>query len=333
MNILGELNINIIVWRKNDDDNKNYYCYVNNCGIENGIKLIDYIAKINYGDYYDKIITTKENQTIKLLNCNVLLQSFENDIIIEIRAPVSAGIQLLSTISHKIRIPLTNILGVLTMSDELKENKINKKNIEILKKSCYEMIEVVNDIIDIVNLGRGELHLNVEKCNLNNTLQECYEILIKEIKDKKLTLKFIIDKNVPSIIMVDGTKLKQVIINLINNAIEHTHIGGIIVNISIFNKHNDYNSPYEYVEPRAPAYNILFSIKDTGTGMDATTKNYLETLLGINKININNCYKYTGLGLIISKSICNLMHGNIWFRSELNIGSVFYFNIICDGIH
>ena len=331
MNILGDLNINTIIWKK--DENNNYYCYINNCGIENGSKLVEYFSKINYGDAYDKIISTKENQIIKQMNCNILLQLLSENIILEIRVPITNGIQLLSTVSHKIRIPLTNILGILTLIDETKESKINKKNIDILKKSCYEMIEVVNDIIDIVNLSRGELRLNLDKADLNSILHQCYDIIIKEIKLKNLTLKIIIDKNVPNFVLVDITKLKQIIVNLLNNAIENTHIGGIIINVSIYNKNDNYNCPFDYTDTKPPFYNILFSIKDTGSGIDISSKNYLESLLGINKININNCYKYAGLGLIISKYISNLMKGNIWFRSELNIGSVFYFNIICDGIH
>lgn len=328
MNMLGELNINTIIWKKITDE---YVCYINNCGIEKDSKLSDYITNINYGNAYDKIISTKENQMVKQINCNILLQYIDDNAIIEIRAPISDGIQILTNVSHKIRIPLTNILGTLTIIDELKESKISKKNIESLKNSCYEMIEVVNDIIDIVNLSRGELRMHIEKCNLSNVMQQCYDISIKEIKTKKLTLKFIIDKNVPEIIFIDVTKLKQIIISLINNAIKHTHIGGIIVNVSLY-KQNENISPFEYIAASFPAYNILFSIKDTGTGIDNATKNYLENLLGISKINNNNYYKYTGLGLIISKYICNLMNGNIWFRSEYNIGSVFYFNIICDGI-
>ena len=331
MNMLGELNINTIIWRKNNDDD-DYCCYINNCGIGKETKLVDYISKINYGSAYDKVIATHENQVINHMNCNILLQHIEHNTILEIRAPVSDGLQILTNVSHKIRIPLTNILGILTIIDELKENKISKKNIETLKKSCYEMIEVVNDIIDIVNLGRGELRLNIEKCNLSNIMQQCYDITIKEVKSKKLSLKFIIDKHVPDIIFVDVTKLKQIMINIINNAIKHTHIGGIVVNVSLYNKTNEINSPFEHITPNFPSYNILFSIKDTGSGMDSAARSYLETLLGITKINNNNCYKYTGLGLIISKAICNLMHGNIWFRSEHNIGSVFYFNIITDGI-
>ena len=122
MNMLGELNINTIVWRKNNDED-NYYCYINNCGIEKETKLVDYVTKINYGSSYDKVIASQENQVIKHMNCNILLQRIENNTILEIRAPVSDGIQILTNVSHKIRIPLTNILGILTIIDELKENK------------------------------------------------------------------------------------------------------------------------------------------------------------------------------------------------------------------
>ena len=327
MNILNNLNINVIFWRKN---NAKYRCFMNNCGIEENIELKTYNKKINYGDAYDKLFETKEKQTIRQINYNIVLELLPNDDILEIRVPADDSIHLLSTISHKIRIPLTNILGILTLIDETKGNKEYKKKIDILKKSCYEIIEVVNDIIDIVNLGRGELKLNIKKSGLSNILQDCYDVVSDSIKGKKLNLKSITNKNLPEILLVDNSKLKQIIINFLNNAIENTSIGGIMVDVSIYNR--EINSPFTYTETKAPSYNILFSIKDTGAGMDDATKNYVESLLGVSKINPTNTYKYGGMGLTISKCICNLMGGNIWFRSEQNIETVFYFNIICDGI-
>lgn len=329
MNILNDLNIGVIIWKKNDTK---YHCYINNCGIEENLKLKSYIKKINYGDAYEKIIETGENQSIKHINYNITLQSLRDNIILETRAPANDSMHLLSSISHKIRIPLTNIVGILALIEEVKGNKAYKKNIDILKKSCYDIIEVVNDIIDIINLNRGELKLDIEKSNLNNILHQCYDIVLSSAKEKGLNFKFIVNKNIPDVVLVDSRKLKQIIINMLNNSIQNTNVGGIIVDVSIFNKNNDFDVPFHFTETKAPLYNILFTIKDTGSGMDSATKNYVESLLGINKINPNNMYKYGGFGLIISKYICNLMGGNIWFKSEQNIGTVFYFNIICDGI-
>lgn len=322
--------IGIIIWKKTDK----YRCIVNNCNIELNTELDSYLKHIIYADYYHKIILTQEDQIINNLCKNnndgkIILKYIPDDTIMELRIHVNINIQLLSSLSHKIRNPLSNIYGMLTFLDNNKMGKNEKENMKILKKSCYDIIGVMNDIIDIVNFNCGELKLNTEIINLNNLLTECYQIMAKGIEDKKLILKIVINDDVPKKIIVDKIKLKQIIINMLTNSLQHTDIGSIIINVSLFK--NDPECPFNYNDAEKPKYNIKFSIKDSGRGMDTTRKEIVEKILGIND-NINNNYIYTGLGLIISKYMCNLMGGNIWFKTDINIGTVFHFNIIVNGI-
>ena len=318
---------NIIIWKKNK---KKYRCILNNCNLKENIKLSTYMKSIIHEENYKKIIDTHESQLIVNNNNKILLQYIPDDIILEMQILANSNnTQILSTISHKIRIPLTNIFGMLSLMDMTKTNKHHKKNIGLLKNSCYEIIAVVNDIIDIVNASRGELKLNSQEINLHNLLMECHEIIQKDLINKNLNLKITVNKNLCKNIIIDATKLKQVIINMLNNSIHNTDIGGIEINVSLFKDKDNINYPFDFIDTKKPKYNILFMIKDTGCGIDPKIQDYLENVLGISK-NINT-YMYGGLGLIVSKYLCQLMNGNIWFKSEPNIGTIFYFNIVCEG--
>lgn len=319
-------NVGIIIWKKTDK----YRCIMNNCNIKENAKLDSYIKHIVYEDSYKKILETHEDQIINNpcktnIDGKIILKYVPENIILEIRVQTNINVQLLSSLSHKVRNPLSDILGILPFFDKAKLNKHEKEYVQILKKSCHDIIAVMNDIIDIVNFNCGELKLNPEFVNVDNLMHECYNIILKDIENKKLILKTIIDEDVPKTIFADKTKLKQIIINLLKNAIQYTKFGSIIIHVSIFQK--DPECQFEYVECKQPKCNIMFSIKDSGTGMDNVTKTLVESILGMNK-NIANTHNYSGLGLIIAKYLCNLMGGNIWFKTELNIGSIFHFNII-----
>lgn len=320
-------NVGIIIWKKTD----RYRCYANNCSIKNGSELDYYMKDKTYENSYRKILENFEDQIIKydpMNNSNILLKYIPDDAIVELRVQTHMNIQLLSSLSHKIRNPLTNIIGVLSVFDKSKLAGTQKEYISILKRSSYEIIGTMNDIIDIVNSYRGELKLNLERVNLVNLLNQCRDIIANDINNKNLVLKVTIDNGVPKNITVDTIKLKQIIINMLTNSIQHLNIGGIIITVSLFND-NKNECPFEYSKCEEPKYNILFSIKDSGTGMDISKKNLVDSILGINNNSID-IYNYGGFGLTICKYICNLMGGNIWFKTRNCMGTTFYFNIICE---
>jgi len=224
---------------------------------------------------------------------------------------------------------LSNIFGILSIFDESKLGKTEKEYLAILKKSCYDIIGTMNDIMDIVNSSKGKLKLVLEKTNLNNLLHDCYSIVEKDIKDKNLTFKIKVNKDVPDTILVDRNKLKQILINMIINSVQHTNIGSIIINVSLYDPTSDTGCPYEHDPIAKSKYNIIFSIKDSGCGMDNNKKKNIETIIGMNN-ETHTDYNYTGLGLTVCKYLCDLMDGHIWFRSETDIGTVFYFDILTE---
>jgi len=255
-----------IIWRKKNE----YRCYMNNCDIKHNIKLTNYLKNNLHKIYYEKIIENHEQQIINEPNHQIFLQYLTNDMILEFRIPSNNNsdttLQILSAISYKIRTPLTNILGIIADDTHL---NYDVKYMKILKKSCYEILGTVNDIIDVVNFNRKELKLNLEIINITKLLSDCKEIVSAELKEKKLSLKINVGNNVPTTITTDIVKLKQIIICLLNNSIEYTNIGGINIDVGQFK--NDKKSP--------TSNSLLFSIKDTGIGIDEPIKKHIESIL------------------------------------------------------
>ncbi|XWV26390.1 putative sensor histidine kinase [Tupanvirus soda lake] len=320
-------NVGYIIWKKNDT----YYCHSNNCNIKEGTKLDAYLKSIIYDENYEKILNNREDQIFDSSNCKIFIKYIPDDIILELRIQTNISIQLLTSLSHKIRDPLSNIFGILSIFDESKLGKNEKEYMGILKKSCYAIIGIMNDIIDIVNSSKGKLKLIPEKTNLNNLLLDCYNIVDKDIKEKKLNFKIKIGKDVPENVFVDKSKLKQILINMIINSIQHTNIGSIVINVSLFDKKNNMECPYD-IDINKSKNNIVFSIKDSGCGMDINKKKNIETIVGMSN-DMSTDYNYTGLGLTVCKYLCDLMGGHIWFKSETDIGTVFYFNIVTEPIN
>lgn len=327
--------IETIIWKIKDNQ---IICIKSNCEVKQGSVIDSYLNTITYNEQYKNLIKSNKKQIIDIKNKKILIYVLSN-MIIEIRMDNQIltndnkylsenNLHILSLIGHKIKNPLTELLNILSFMDQLKLNKEEQKNINIIKKASYDIIDIVNDIIDIININNNGITLFNEHVKIINVLNDCHNIISNTLKNKNLNFKFSIDKNVPDIIVVDSIKLKQIIINILKNSIENTNIGSIIIEVILFDKNNNC-IPYEFLETIQPTYNIMFSIKDTGNGMDDNTKNIVTDILSNGSF--NNIYMYDGLGLIISKHFCNLLKGKIWFKTEKNIGTVFCFNIICDG--
>lgn len=322
-------NIDLIIWKKRNNE---YICHINNCNIKKDMTLKKFI-KTNKIDYYDELLNTKEPCIIIKTYHTIFLQNIDDTTISEIRVPKSECMYLLSCISYKVRNPLTNIVGILSLIDDSKMDKQQKKYMNMLRKSSYDIIGIANDIIDIVNLYNGDIKVLYEKNNINKIMTECKDMLMNSINDKKLY--FHIDINdIPDLIITDKSRLIQIIMNLLINAVQNTYLGGITIEISNFTlkDHQETSCPFKYTEIYKPTINLLFKIRDTGTGVKTKNLDFINKILGINNTAYVSAVSYTGFGLLIAKHLCNLMGGNIWFQTHKDIGSIFYFNIVCEGI-
>lgn len=313
----------IIIWKK-DVDNK-YVCYYTNdkiSGVNNGTYLKDYLTSkgTHVKELYDDFFIKKNSLTIRDDNTSITINYLDENTFFEFHT-FTENITLLSAISHKIRSPLTNIMGIITIIDTTSLNNENKKYLNIIKESSCLITNIVNDIIDILNFQQNKMKLSNDHIHVRKMIKNCINITSQP--KKKIQMIVDIKRNVPDMIIADNNKLMQIIINILSNSLKFTDHGNITVTVTVQNieKNNDLNDTYD----------LLFAIKDTGCGMTIQQKNNIEIILR-EPTHLSNKYVVDGFGLIICKNLCDLFGGKIWFKSEIDIGSIFYFNIKCDGL-
>lgn len=220
----------------------------------------------------------------------------------------------LANMSHEIRTPLNGILGFseLLLEDETDE-ETRHSYLNIIQKSGYCLLNIINDLVDLSKLEAGQMKLNIEQFNLDTLLNDTF-LFFKEnrhVKEHKLELVF----NNPfggmsTILSADQHRLKQVLLNLMNNAAKYTLRGSIEVGCRVYDEKN-----------------LLFYVKDTGIGIshDELGKVF-DRFIQLNDQRIGQS-EGAGLGLSITKGLVELMGGKLWVESELNVGSVFSFTL------
>jgi len=243
----------------------------------------------------------------------------------------NSDLSLILKISNKIRTPLNGIIGMLSLLEDTDLSISQQDYISIIKECSFNLITVINDILDFTKLQNNEIKLNTERINIQECLNDINDIISPKIYEKGLTYNFTISNQIPYYIITDSNRLKQILLNLLINSIKFTNKGNITLNINLIslstylslknqycldnnNNNNDINNNYIY---------IRFDIIDTGCGIDHTNYN---NLFNYNLLSQN--YDSTGLGLQICKSLLKLMNGFIWLdKSFINQGSTFSFII------
>ena len=221
----------------------------------------------------------------------------------------------LQNMSHEIRTPLNAIMG---FSDLLPSHFGNIPKLEyfaqIIQRRGNDLLELINDILDLSRIEAGQQHVNIEQCNINKLFEELNEIFDVYKKNKKkenIQLSFILNQDSRCVkIYTDPAKLKQILINLINNAIKFTDKGGIEIVCSFVN-----------------STDVEFKVTDTGRGIPKDKQEIIFNRFMQLDNTTDNPIGGTGLGLAIVKGLVELLGGKIWVNSTSGVGSTFSFSI------
>jgi len=332
---LDNISFNIIIWENVNGKVTCYFSNNRNASVNHGTELSDYLSQMNNDvlkQKYNTFLDKHTDQKFMLNNENIKICSIENNFFYEIR--VNANNQkhnILSYVNNNIRNPLTNILGTINILSDKGLSKKYMEHLDIIKQSCYDMIGLSNNIVDIIDLEQNKVKLKFDYVDIEYCIKKCLEIIgdNKKINDIKIVYK--IDKSVPKLINIDEHRLIQIIINLLTFSVNNTTEGSVVIIVSLYVDNPDLMCPFDYINPVAPMYNILFQIRDTGSSFNDDEIKCIKYTMGLIDDTIIKSYSNYELGLLINRYLCNLMKGNVWFKTETLLGSTYYFNVICQG--
>ncbi len=222
--------------------------------------------------------------------------------------------QFLANMSHEIRTPMNGVLGMAGLLFKTALTQKQRDFVQAIRISGDHLLSIINDILDFSKLEAGEMQLETLDFELNNCLETVVDLLAAQAEDKGLEMAVLINPEVPRYLQGDPGRLRQVLLNLMGNALKFTAIGEVVLRV--------------YLQSTTKKTVLLrFEVSDTGIGIPIEAQQKLFQAFSQVDASTTRQYGGTGLGLVISKQLVHLMGGEIGVKSSAEVGSTFWFTV------
>jgi PAS domain S-box-containing protein len=218
----------------------------------------------------------------------------------------------LAKMSHELRTPMNAIVGMIDFTLDTELTAEQKDNLHVAKDASANLLRLINDILDLSRAEAGKITVESLEISVRDIVRSVCRGLVILAQNKGITLSWQAAADIPALVMGDPVRIRQIIINLVNNAIKFTHKGGVTVTVSVHSRNGQ-------------ECELLFGVADTGIGIPKQNQARVFEVFSQADEQTSRRYGGTGLGLAISRKLADLMGGRLWLESEEGKGSTFFF--------